>query len=570
MLRIPFVPTAYPDEMLASLLTRLMLHNGSGLWRRLLEESGFGRRTISPFFTPPVQEAKLERLLAALGYTYPRMLRELTVLPFWLSFNRASSVRFQVNVDAVSGRATNLTRLGHKQFLPGAQYCPACLRDDIEVHGEPYLHRQHQLPVARVCTIHGVALRFACPACQTTVMPFNRALLRPPLLRCDCGEDLSRIAGPPPANLQALMRLSRFATGTLSCIEDPWTLSQVLAVLNERLGINRANFRRVAMQLLQDTYGPPDQSRYKAATLLTWEKAGSSLRLKVGGGPDLLRAPEFCALLAATKLSFDEFRQAVSQVEGDNAPVKTMPRPLTIKFARQEFQRLKAESPGHSVRRLQNSSPRHFWLLRLRDSAYMQAYGYCNYKPTPTVEADREEIEEQLQKRSGRISRNNGAQIRASIRDQAWLQSRIQAHTKIQSNRQAVAHHIQQERAVALSRAIFSLLRTQARPARIHAGLLAKFVQISMHQAQHTIAQTPALQALIAAVNAGKDRRLAFWAARSLIEEGHYPRSADVLVRAGLPAKRVNRQWCIQGIGNFTVGCTNVRSEREISASECC
>lgn len=146
------------------------------------------------------------------------------------------------------------------------------------------------------------------------------------------------------------------------------------------------------------------------------------------------------------------------------------------------------------------------------------------------------------------------AGIRASIRDKAWLQSRTLAHPGNALTPLTPAQRVQRDRAVALSRAVFSVLRTEARPARVHAGLLARFVNISMCQAQHTIAHTPALQALISAINAGKDRRLAFWAARCFIEEGRSPSAIEVLVRAGLPAKRVNRQFCIEAIACFTAG----------------
>ena len=78
-----------------------------------------------------------------------------------------------------------------------------------------------------------------------------------------------------------------------------------------------------------------------------------------------------------------------------------------------------------------------------------------------------------------------------------------------------------------------------------------------MNQALHTIAHTPALQALVDAVNADKDRRLAFWAARSFIEEGRYPSALEVLVRAGLPPRRVNRQVCIEAIACFTASHRN-------------
>lgn len=557
MLKIPYVPKAYPDEILASLLTRLMLHNGSGLWRSLLEESGYGRRTISPFFSPPVQDVKLDRLLSALGYTYPQMLRDLTVLPFWMSFNQAVRASAQIKLDATSGRATRLTTLGHPQSLPGARYCPACLRDDIATHGEPYIHRHHQLPVVGVCARHGVALRLSCPACRITAIPFNRALLRPPSLRCQCGQDLSCITSAPPVRQQARLRLSRFAADTLSCADAPWTLEQVLTVLYERSDIAPKNFKLGAMQLMRDAYGPPDRGNFRASTILSWEAAGSSLQLNVCAGVTMLRAPEFCALLAATGLSFDEFRLAVNQVDVEAAaaaaPVKfdTRRQTFTLDQARKDFKRLEAESPGQADDRLRRSSQRLYWMLRFHDSALMRALGYPNRKPDPTVEADREKINELLQQR-GRIPRDSCAGIRASIRDQVWLRARILAEPAAPGTPHTPAQRVQNDRVMALTLAVSSVVRAEGRPARVHAGLLAKFVRISMHQAQYTIARTPALKTLIAEVNGGKDRRMAFWAARTLIAEGRRPSAQEVLVRAGLNTTRVNRQFCIEAIASLT------------------
>jgi len=553
MLRIPYVPTAYPDEMLASLLTRLVLYNGTGLWRSLLEEVGYGRRTISPFFGPPMQDAKLDGLLAALGYPYSEMLHKLTVLPFWLAFNQATEVRYQVRIDKTAGRLTKLTGLGHTQCLPGARYCPACLVDDIKTFGEPYVHRHHQLPIATICTEHGTALRFTCPACEITVMPFNRALLRPPALRCQCGQDLSNTRTSPPARQQALLRLSRFAADTLSCTEAPWTLEQVLAVLRDHSGVTRGNFRRTALQLLQDAYGPAAEGRSKFAAVLSWGDASAPLRLRIGANVGRLRAPEFCALLAAAGLSFDEFKQTADRVEVGAAPAQSMARrPFTIEQARKEFERFQAESPGHAAEQLRSSSPSLFWLLRLQDGALLRAHGYPYRRPIPTIEDDRVRIEQVLRE-NGCVAKKSGAWIRASIRDHVWLQPHILAQADSPVATENPAQRVQQNRALALSKAVFSVLRTQARPARIHAGSLAKFVQISMHQAQHTIAHTPALSALIAAVNAGKDRRLAFWAARGLLEEGRSLNAKDVLLRAGLNTTRVNRQLCKDAIKCFAV-----------------
>ncbi len=547
MLRIPYVPTPYPDELMASLLTRLVLHNGTGLWRSLLEASGYGRRTITQFIGPPMRDARIDRMLGVLGHSYPEMLQELTSLPFWLAFNNATGAEGRIRIDALDDKRTKLAQLDRKHVLPGAKYCPTCLVADIEAHGEPYVHRHHQLPVALVCALHATALRFACPSCKTTVLPFNRTLLKPPALRCLCGQDLSLPGAPLSAQQSAFQRLSRFAADSLSCNDAPWTSAQVLAVLRQRGSITREAFRRTACQLLTEVYGPAAHDSM-TGVVLRCEGASLQLRLNIGSGVARLRAPEFCALLAATGLSFEEFRQTVAMTDVEATPmVKPPPRPFSLMQARLEFKRFESESPGRAAARLLSSSPQLFWLLRLRDIALMRAHGYAYPNSLPAIEADRAWVEHRLQQ-GVRLSRGSGALIRASVRDHTWLEATLNEQARNDAARPTRAEQVQRDRAVALSRGVFSLLRTQERPARIHAGTLARLVQLSMHQAQHTIAHTPALEALIAGVNAGKNRRLAFWAARSLIDGGHSPTPSEVLLRAGLNTTRVHRQFCIDAL----------------------
>lgn len=34
------------------------------------------------------------------------------------------------------------------------RYCPACYQEDLQLYGEPYWHRRHQLPDMQICTKH--------------------------------------------------------------------------------------------------------------------------------------------------------------------------------------------------------------------------------------------------------------------------------------------------------------------------------------------------------------------------------------------------------------------------------
>lgn len=545
MLKIPYVPAAYPDEILASLLTRLVRYNGTGLWRSLLEDAGYGRRTISPFFATPMREDKLDKLLGAVGYSYPAMLRELSVMPFWLAFTSATEARHRINIDPASGKLTNLTTLGRRNALPGARYCPRCLVEDVTTYGEPYVHRSHQLPIATVCATHGVPLRFSCPSCEVTVLPLNRSLLRAPTLQCQCGHDLSIAEAPQSSSHQSFLRLSQFAANTLSCNEITWTGDKVRAVLEERAGIGRKNYRPAALSLLREAYGDVEQGLSTSTTVAISCSHAASLRLNLGTAIDQLKSPELCALLSAAGLTFEEFRQAAAGVKTTTTPLtKSASRlPLTLDQAQLEFERFEVESPGRAGALLLKRSPHLFWLLRIHGSALLRVHGY-HYRPMPSAQADRDRIE-WLLRQGGRVAKG-GPWYRVLIRDKAWLKECIRERRSASTQHRKQATH--QERIVALSRAVFSALRTEGRPSRIHAGLLARFVQISMHQAQSAIARSPSLQQLIESVNAGKDRRLAFWAARTLMDAGGSPSAQDVLLRAGLNTTRVNRQYCQRAI----------------------
>lgn len=155
-----------------------------------------------------------------------------------------------------------------------------------------------------------------------------------------------------------------------------------------------------------------------------------------------------------------------------------------------------------------------------------------------------------------RSFKKSGPWIRTTLRDSFWLENQLNIR-KLDSlvSEEKVAEKIERRRAFDLSRAIFSALRSEHRPTRIHAGTLSKLVNISMNQAQNTISNTPSLQLVIAAVNAGKDRRLAAWAARELVSAGKQPTSQEVLVHAGLNTTKVNRQFAIAAIESFAIHC---------------
>ena len=51
------------------------------------------------------------------------------------------------------------TQRTHRLWPKFLRYCPYCVRDDMDVYGETYWHRVHQLPAMLYCTKHNVRLR---------------------------------------------------------------------------------------------------------------------------------------------------------------------------------------------------------------------------------------------------------------------------------------------------------------------------------------------------------------------------------------------------------------------------
>lgn len=503
-----------------------------------MENCGYGRRALTPFFVLPSPDSRLERLLAALGLTYSKVMQDLTVLPFWMSFNRATASRFQINLDPATGRISRLSLIGNRHFFPGAQYCPSCLAADLHAHGEVYVHRQHQLPVATVCALHSVPLRSACPACAVTVLPINRSLLRPPPLSCECGQDLTE-ATPPLPHHHNLLRLARFARDALLCKEAPWTRAQIMTLLRKRSNEFRANFGEGAARLLRSAYGSTDIN-----TLISTSSAvkEASLPFQLNEAQlELLRAPVFCALLAATGLEFEEFRDSIRYIADGMWPTRVT-RTLSSEEALARFEKLESESPGRGFSHLRQRGYRPFFLVCWHYGDLLREKGYTDSTAFPTIAADRVTVERNLHVRR---RCHDSAFIRASIRDKDWLRALLsKARTARFAAQSAEIQGVNHEMVMTLSRAVFSILRTQARPARISAVTLAPFAQLSMAKTQRLVKHAPALHALIEAVNAGKDRRLAFWAAKLLVSEGSHPSAKQILRRAGLPSIQVNFDFC--------------------------
>ncbi|WP_414842382.1 TniQ family protein [Burkholderia cenocepacia] len=216
MSHLPFIAPPYPDEILGSWLARICLHNAID-GNSLFQEIGFTNPRIQvPFDITPFTE-RVSILCDILEIGYEQLLLDHTTLPYRLTFNAAdiregympgTKVIPKLFANRLSPRSL-LHRISHiKSTDRKIRYCPQCLLADYKTYGEPYWHRENQLPNIEHCRLHQVALRHTCPICHRAAL-LQHGFLELPSLVCICGHDLTKDADDViPSDGQTILTIS--------------------------------------------------------------------------------------------------------------------------------------------------------------------------------------------------------------------------------------------------------------------------------------------------------------------------------------------------------------------------
>lgn len=87
------------------------------------------------------------------------VLANHTLLPYYTRFFAAEKKR-QVWEALQAGRGSGITsvRTQMPDGTEGLKYCPVCYYSDTTRYGEPYWHREHQLPLLPLCPTHKIPL----------------------------------------------------------------------------------------------------------------------------------------------------------------------------------------------------------------------------------------------------------------------------------------------------------------------------------------------------------------------------------------------------------------------------
>ena len=155
-----FFPTPYPGEWWYSILCRYHARSGRQKAATTLHELYGARPLIHGRLFPGVDCYAITRQLPEQVMTLKKVLLEHTLMPYYLRFYSPEKKQ-SVFSNLLAGRSGRLTsiQLQTPERKQGLKFCPICRSEDIETYGEPYWHREHQIPLMPLCPKHGCRLQ---------------------------------------------------------------------------------------------------------------------------------------------------------------------------------------------------------------------------------------------------------------------------------------------------------------------------------------------------------------------------------------------------------------------------
>lgn len=169
--QLSFFPTPYPDEDFRSVLYRYHLVT---LHKEMSETSRelFGVRSNFTVFPRSINKL-LDKLPAFSKYSMQSFIDQHTLLPIFLPFI-VQSHREKILNEVANGGDLRESRVGKlvgnkygKCISDKIKYCPYCIKEDNNLYGCSYIHREHQFFFINRCVKHKVKLISYCMVCGT-------------------------------------------------------------------------------------------------------------------------------------------------------------------------------------------------------------------------------------------------------------------------------------------------------------------------------------------------------------------------------------------------------------------
>lgn len=201
-----FLLSSYPDECLASVLSRYHIVSGAYSSRETMSKL-FG---VNLFNLSSISIDDFRGLISRVeaGQNISKSLLQQNSLFYLYSPFVARNVRF--NDMGVTGDDLYSSRsvAGEGGKIWG---CPECLKVDSMDYEVSYFHRSHQIPGVSTCWKHGVELIYKCGKCARPFLMGNE-MLKFNISECDCGWTVNELRQDGPI-CEVSRSFSNFARG---------------------------------------------------------------------------------------------------------------------------------------------------------------------------------------------------------------------------------------------------------------------------------------------------------------------------------------------------------------------
>lgn len=156
---LTYFPTPLPGEWWYSVLCRYHVRSGHSKYATTINELYGGRPMVHGRLIPGGDCAAILSSLPPGVLSIDDVLANHTLLPYYTRFFAADK-KLQVweALRASKGSGITSVRTQMPDGTEGLKYCPVCYHSDTTQYGEPYWHREHQIPLLPLCPTHKVPL----------------------------------------------------------------------------------------------------------------------------------------------------------------------------------------------------------------------------------------------------------------------------------------------------------------------------------------------------------------------------------------------------------------------------
>lgn len=158
---LTFFPTPYPDEILYSVFARYHVRAGNKSFKTTMKELLNSQTAVAILDLPCNIQNLVGNLPPLSQYSAEGIIQENTLFPFYSAFlppERAKQIYNSMlgsrGGDIHSRAGIMASGISSNRYL---KFCPRCASEDIQLYGEMYWHRIHQVPFL-LCPIHKIQL----------------------------------------------------------------------------------------------------------------------------------------------------------------------------------------------------------------------------------------------------------------------------------------------------------------------------------------------------------------------------------------------------------------------------